>query len=150
MNYGFGKTFSLDSKFHALNGHVAFYEVTTNVDIVAAEPVDPKNLTDEEVLAHKCAQANYLRLVECLRGAQPVIVKAEEKKLVFVLEQAKTFGDNKIEQVSAHNFVEGKEGEEALVIKAKMAGIKGFEVKTGEIVDSEDDLVDDVEVKDAF
>ena len=37
MNYGFGKTYKMDSMFTALNGCAFFYELTANVDLVAAE-----------------------------------------------------------------------------------------------------------------
>lgn len=161
MDYGFGKTYTLDSKFHALNGHVAFYEVETNVDIIAAE--------DASDLEKACAQANYLRLLETLRGAQPVIVKAEANKLSFVLEQAYTFAKPGVMQVSAHKLVKENdedwteeekriehlfyyvdaEGEEKPAVKGLIVK-KNEETKKEEIVDGEKALVSAAHVKSAF
>lgn len=119
MNYGFGKTFSLPGKFTALNGCAFMYELKASVELehVAADE-SVAELTKQAV-----AEANMLRVLETLRGAQPVLVSvvaeegADEKKVMrFTLEQAYTFGDNTVQQVSKH----GKYVEEAKEVIAKL------------------------------
>lgn len=132
MNYGFGKTYKMDSMFTALNGCAFFYELTANVDLVAAE-----GATEVEKAV---AEANMLRVLETLRGAQPVLVSAAGKVLKFTLEQAYTFGDNSVQQVSRH----GEYKEEAKKVIAKLFKDEscGFEMKA---LKAEDETV---EVKD--
>jgi hypothetical protein len=114
MDYGFGKTYRLPAGYENNNGCTQYYEVEfKNVDLVAAAPVDPKNPTEEEIAAHKEAQANLLRALEVLRtyGGQPIITKVEGKTIKFTLEQANVYGlglkDGGKEQVSA-KWDEGK------------------------------------------
>ena len=158
MNYGFGKTFSLPGKFTALNGCAFMYELTASVDLehVAADE------SVEELTKQAVAEANMLRVLETLRGAQPVLVSvdADNKKLMrFTLEQAYTFGDNSVQQVSKHKEYE----EEAPLVIAKLFADEscGFEmkalvaekediedIKDLVIVDGAEALVVDVTVKD--
>ncbi len=150
MNYGFGKTYKMDSMFTALNGCAFFYELTANVDLVAAE-----DATDVEKAV---AEANMLRVLETLRGAQPVLVSAAGKVLKFTLEQAYTFGDNKVQQVSRHGDykVEAKDVIAKLFkdescefeMKALVAEDDTVDVKDLVLVDGADALFANVEVKD--
>lgn len=149
MDYGFGKTYRLPAGYENNNGCTQYYEVEfKNVDLVAAEPVDPKNPTEKEIAAHKEAQANLLRALEVLRtyGGQPIITKVEGKTVKFTLEQANVYGlglkDGGKEQVSA-KWDEGKVNsfaDEAVAkIKKLFENIKAvdgetsFEVKTATV-----------------
>jgi hypothetical protein len=87
MDYGFGKTFKLEDKFHALNGAIQHFEV--------------------EFKEVELDQANLLRALEVLRtyGGQPIITAVEGKVLKFTLEQANVYGDPRVKQVSEKDFV---------------------------------------------
>ena len=153
MNYGFGKTYKMDSMFTALNGCAFFYELTANVDLVAAE--------DASDVEKAVAEANLLRVLETLRGAQPVLVSAAGKVLKFTLEQAYTFGDNSIQQVSRHGDYK-EEAKEVIAklfadasckfeMKALVAKEEVEDVRDLVLVDGEDALIsgkESIEVKD--
>jgi hypothetical protein len=152
MDYGFGKTYRLPAGYENNNGCTQYYEVEfKNVDLVAAAPVDPKNPTEEEIAAHKEAQANLLRALEVLRtyGGQPIITKVEGKTIKFTLEQANVYGlglkDGGKEQVSA-KWDEGKVNsfaDEAVEkIKALFANVKAVDGETSfEVKDATVDVV---------
>ena len=160
MNYGFGKTFSLPGKFTALNGCAFMYELTASVDLEHVATEDESEL--QAAIKQAVAEANMLRVLETLRGAQPVLVSvdAKNKKLMrFTLEQAYTFGDNSVQQVSKHKEYD----EEAPLVIAKLFADEscGFEmkalvaekediedIKDLVIVDGAEALVVDVTVKD--
>lgn len=140
MDYSYGKTYTIPAKFTALNGTIQYYKLTAGVNLVAADPVDPKNPTKEELKAIADAQANLLRVLELLRtyGGQPVITKAEGKVLEFTLEQANVYGKPGQMQVSEKNTI-------ADAVE-RITAIFG-EIKA---VDGSTKLFTSVEVKEAF
>ena len=139
MNYGFGKTFSLPGKFTALNGCAFMYELTASVDL---EHVAAEGETElETAMKQAVAEANMLRILETLRGAQPVLVSVDavNKKLMrFTLEQAFTFGDNSVQQVSKH----GKYDEEAPAVIAKLFADASCKFEMKALVAEKEDIED--------
>lgn len=110
MDYGFGKTYTIPSKFTALNGCVQYYTLTANVELATeySKKEIEENKNEEAVKAAQ-AQANLLRVLETLRtyGGQPVITRVEagEKgKVHFTLEQANVYGNGGL-----HDVIHGKQ-----------------------------------------
>lgn len=138
MDYGFGKTYRLKDGFTALNGCVQYYEVEfNNVDLKAADPVDPANPTDEELAAIAEAQANYLRALEVLRtyGGQPIITEVAGKVLKFTLEQANVYGDAAKKQPSEKDLIADAQAK-IIALFANVKAVDGttaFTVKTATV-----------------
>ncbi len=101
MDYAKDKQYIIPAAFTALNGSAQTFTLTAGVELVAAEPADPKNPTEEEIEAIKEAQANLLRVLEVLRsnGAQPIITKVEGSDVTFTVEQSWVYGKRAPAQV---------------------------------------------------
>lgn len=129
-DYGFGKTFKIGDKFHALNGTIQYYTVTFGNDVkfTAAAPADAENPTEVELKAIALAQGNLLRALETLRvyGGQPVVTSVTEHEIKFTLEQANVYGDAAKVQPSLKDNVKDAEA----YIKALFADMKTLDEKS--------------------
>lgn len=123
MDYGFGKTYTLPSKFVNLNG--AFQTITVVFTNVVVDETQSSLSTDADKAE---ARANYLRALEVLRtyGGQPIVTSVNNKTIKFSLEQANAYGDASKEQPSAKDLIEDAQDK----IEALFANLKAVDGST--------------------